>query len=829
MNLKIPRIIHQTYRNNSIPSEFIKFRNSWIEKHPDWEYRLWTDGENRTFIKNHYNWFLSTYDNYSEEIMRIDAIRYFLLDYFGGLYVDLDFECLKNIEPLLEGNELVIGKEPKAHSNFILARERGIKNIICNAFMASTPKNKFWSHLFEQIEENKNKSGVLDATGPFFLSKTFESYSENKNIALIDPEIIYPITNQQSWSQFLIENKGKKEVIEKIHAVHHWKGSWIKARPKMNFVNKTHNLIKKYKTRAEYFIDRKKMDLRANEMDNQSIVDYWKVSDSVSSKIETNLFLNGKKLSSCQTDKKLLLSNSYINSDPPLISCLMVTQNRYELAKTAVKSFLNQTYSKKELIILDDGNCNKLQDWIVKLQSDKIIYHKLPEENKKLGELRNIGVGNCAGKYITQWDDDDFSHPERIEFQYLLLDFFSADVCFLNRHQILFPFEEKIIYSKKRIWEGSFLCRKKLLKKYPNISRGEDTPVTNNLFLNSKSVLADFPSLYTYFFHEKNTFGKKHFEKHIKQATNKFKGHLFYEKLDKILEENKLEKDEFYKRYKLNKKREEIYEPYIKKKYLSKKREKFSEILILSPAKNAKNCLSIFFSNLEKLSYPHEKISLGVLESDSEDGTFEALKEKQSDLQKMFNSVDIIKHDFRFKIDGPRWEPLKQLKRRSIIAKSRNILLSHTLTNQKWVLWIDIDVADWPENIIEILLDSEKDIVVPSCVGLNGEPFDLNSFKFNQNATSIKLKNFLLNGIMQPPYGLGRTYLTELKDYENIEIDSVGGTMLMINADLHREGLIFPTFPYKYFIETEGLAMMAKDMGYKCWGLPNVEILHPKG
>ena len=27
-------------------------------------------------------------------------------------------------------------------------------------------------------------------------------------------------------------------------------------------------------------------------------------------------------------------------------------------------------------------------------------------------------------------------------------------------------------------------------------------------------------------------------------------------------------------------------------------------------------------------------------------------------------------------------------------------------------------------------------------------------------------------------------------------------------------------------IETEGLGMMAHDMGYECWGMPNLEIRH---
>jgi hypothetical protein len=29
-------------------------------------------------------------------------------------------------------------------------------------------------------------------------------------------------------------------------------------------------------------------------------------------------------------------------------------------------------------------------------------------------------------------------------------------------------------------------------------------------------------------------------------------------------------------------------------------------------------------------------------------------------------------------------------------------------------------------------------------------------------------------------------------------------------------------------IETEGLGIMAHEMGYECWGMPNLEILHKK-
>jgi hypothetical protein len=80
--------------------------------------------------------------------------------------------------------------------------------------------------------------------------------------------------------------------------------------------------------------------------------------------------------------------------------------------------------------------------------------------------------------------------------------------------------------------------------------------------------------------------------------------------------------------------------------------------------------------------------------------------------------------------------------------------------------------------------------------------------------------------------------MDELKaEGELVRLDAVGGTMLMIRADRHRDGLIFPAFPYgrpnprvrdprigEY--ETEGLGLMASDMGLQCWGLPHLEIKH---
>ena len=52
------------------------------------------------------------------------------------------------------------------------------------------------------------------------------------------------------------------------------------------------------------------------------------------------------------------------------------------------------------------------------------------------------------------------------------------------------------------------------------------------------------------------------------------------------------------------------------------------------------------------------------------------------------------------------------------------------------------------------------------------------------------------------------------------------------------DGLVFPAFPYgrasRYArrnnpeMDTEGLGIMARDMGHQCWGIPRLEIRHAR-
>jgi glycosyltransferase involved in cell wall biosynthesis len=243
-------------------------------------------------------------------------------------------------------------------------------------------------------------------------------------------------------------------------------------------------------------------------------------------------------------------------------------------------------------------------------------------------------------------------------------------------------------------------------------------------------------------------------------------------------------------------------------------------VLVLTPVKNAAHHLQTYLRGLFSLTYPRHLLSLAFLDSDSTDGTPELLAQLMPELNTAFPRAELHKKDFGYHLPQglPRYAPHLQVQRRSVLAKSRNHLLFRALGDEDWVLWLDVDIIEYPPDIVERLLATGKEIVQPNCVYEYGGPsFDLNAWRDH-----------------------GARHLHDLRaEGDVVRLDSVGGTMLLVRADVHRDGLVFPCFPYglanprirtnNYWrgeIETEGLGIMALDLGVQCWGLPNLEIKH---
>lgn len=245
-------------------------------------------------------------------------------------------------------------------------------------------------------------------------------------------------------------------------------------------------------------------------------------------------------------------------------------------------------------------------------------------------------------------------------------------------------------------------------------------------------------------------------------------------------------------------------------------------VLILTPAKDAARHLGTYLRGVYGLTYPRRLLSLAVLEGDSSDGTYELFARQMPELRGALRRAELYKKDFGYRLPPglPRYAHHLQVRRRSVLAKSRNHLLFRALDDEDWVLWLDVDVVEYPADIVERLLAAGKEIVQPNCVyEYGGTSFDLNAWRDR-----------------------GRLHLHDLRaEGDLVPLDSVGGTMLLVRADVHRDGLVFPCFPYglanpkvrtdNYWVgelETEGLGIMASDLGVQCWGMPNLEIRHDR-
>lgn len=229
-SLKIPRIIHQIYEDPAGPSEFLLLlAETWKENHPTWEYRFWNKKAIESFLEDNFPDFIPYYRAYSFDVQRWDAIRYLILYKIGGLYVDLDYECIETIEPLLIDSTCCFGMEP-GHNKVYYNKSM----IIGNAFMASVPEHDFLkSIIHEMIYGDKylnlsKRMQIMETTGPFMVTRMYEGYSDKTAVTLLPASLVTPLTMEEVGD--IIDGNETDEIEEKLgksYAVHYFFGSWV--------------------------------------------------------------------------------------------------------------------------------------------------------------------------------------------------------------------------------------------------------------------------------------------------------------------------------------------------------------------------------------------------------------------------------------------------------------------------------------------------------------------------------------------------------------------------------------------------------------------------
>jgi len=514
----IPRIIHQMWKDAAVPPRFVAWQDGWRRLHPGWDYRLWTDATLDGFVRRHYPAYAGIYRGYREPIMRADMARYLLLEHFGGVYADLDAECLASFAPLLEESRLVLGQEPPSHWTTARVQARGFSWLAGNAVMASPAGHPFWAHLRRLLLLQSDAHGPLDATGPFLLTQAVIDYPDQAALRLLPPAAFNPA-----------DRAGQLSAEMAPLARHHWSGTWVR-----------------------------------------------------------------------HADRRL-------------------TWTRLRRRLRAA--------------------------WRQRRQERSMSFREA---------TRGLDRG---------------------------------------------------LLARVAPAEGS--------------------------------------------------------------------------------------------------------------------------VAVLVPVRDAATTLPALFDGLQALDWPRERLAVAFLEGGSQDRSAALLRAWCAGPGRGFAKAQVFQEPARYDLTLKRWDPKLQRARRGGLAAARNALLRQGLGAADWALWIDADVIDFPPDVLRRLLASGARLATPHCVRQpGGRSFDLNTFVTDWEPPPEERGRHLLNGLYQPPRGLGRTYLHELRYLPRVRVDGVGATMLLVDGNLHRAGLVFPERPYKQLIETEALAALAADLGIESWALPQVEILH---
>ncbi|AZO60066.1 MAG: glycosyl transferase [Mesorhizobium sp.] len=255
-----------------------------------------------------------------------------------------------------------------------------------------------------------------------------------------------------------------------------------------------------------------------------------------------------------------------------------------------------------------------------------------------------------------------------------------------------------------------------------------------------------------------------------------------------------------------------------------------SNLAVLVPLRDAAQHIEPFLAALRQLDYPKNRMKLVFCEGDSSDDSWERLQGATAALGKDYREVVLLRKQLGTELDrDKRANRQLQRVRRSGIAKVRNHLIDKGLTEEDdWALWIDIDVWCFPADVVTRLIARGHRIVAPHCVKVpGGDSFDLNSFVTVRHNRDHNYFRHVHDGLYQPPrHTHARLHMSDVRHLDSIGLDGVGGTMLLVDAALHRGGLRFPEIPYRDLIETEGFGALANDLGIRPIGLPRLEIQH---
>ena len=195
--ISIPRTFHFIWLGNrSLPTAAQNNINLWTKFHPNWQVRLWTNASvlsSDLRMYNRHRWIKFPRSHRQAS----DILRYEVIYQYGGVYLDVDFEPLRNIESYLHGVQAFVAHETEQFA--------------CNGIFGAIPGHELTERLVTLLDASfaSNVNGTVNQqSGPYHMTRQLTAMKEKNRASMqqgfqsfAPPSFLpFPMECNGSWS-----------------------------------------------------------------------------------------------------------------------------------------------------------------------------------------------------------------------------------------------------------------------------------------------------------------------------------------------------------------------------------------------------------------------------------------------------------------------------------------------------------------------------------------------------------------------------------------------------------------------------------------------------
>ena len=148
---------------------------TWTDRNPAWQTRFYDDAACVSFVRSEFPEYYDAYTSLPKDVERSDFFRYLVVLRLGGVYADVDTECVTPLDAFLRPRDaLVVGWEGEfATDEMAYSRHFVRRRQVLNWAFAAAPGHPALREVCDRIKENARRvfsnntnRDTLERTGP---------------------------------------------------------------------------------------------------------------------------------------------------------------------------------------------------------------------------------------------------------------------------------------------------------------------------------------------------------------------------------------------------------------------------------------------------------------------------------------------------------------------------------------------------------------------------------------------------------------------------------------------------------------------------------------